>query len=62
MIQKDAFKHKLLRNLKADGGPFDSVEDIDNYMRTERSEKEIQKATEDGSAVLQSYIISSFAK
>ena len=43
MIQKEAFKHKLLRNLKADGGPFDSVEDIDNYMRTERSEKEKQK-------------------
>ena len=40
MVQKEAFKHKLLRNLKADGGPFDSVEDIEKYMRTPKSEKE----------------------
>ena len=43
MVQKEAFQHKLLRNLKADGRPFDSVEDIEKYMRTEKSEKEKQK-------------------
>ena len=36
---KRSIKHKLLSNLKADGGTFDSVEDIEKYMRTPKSEK-----------------------
>ena len=40
---KRSIKHKLLSNLKADGGTFDSVEDIEKYMRTPKSEKEKQK-------------------
>ena len=42
-VQKESFKHKLLRNLKEDGGPFTSVEDVESYMRREISEKEKQK-------------------
>ena len=42
-VQKEASKHKLLRNLKAVGGPFSSKEDVEDYMKTEKDEAKMQR-------------------
>ena len=40
LIQKESFKHKLLRNLKELDGPFTCEEEVDRYMESKGEEKQ----------------------
>ena len=39
-VQKDAFKHKLMRSLKELGGPFTCEEEVDRYMESRAEDKQ----------------------
>ena len=42
-VQKEAFKHKILRELNSQGGPFTSSEEVqENLVNTKYIEKEVQ--------------------
>ena len=42
-VQKEAFKHKILRELKSQGGPFTSSEEVQEYLiNTKDIEKDVQ--------------------